>query len=469
MFSGLRLRLTVLYLLVALALIALVGGGTYSLLGYYFQTSTDLAMRYRIAQEFQRYGAALPSDLADAERSWTSSYASLIPTTSRAPLPTRRSGEDDHEHESQPSDSQHVDSYDSQIAAIFVTALDARGQALTQTQTFAPAQAVSRDAAVSALGAGSDVRTARLNSGERVRLITYRLSGSGPPLLQAGRTLSDQDRVLRQLLIGLLVLGSASAVALGVCSWWLAERSLRPAQEAWERQQSFVANASHELRAPLTLLRASAEVALRGMSHSDPDNRALLEDVLNETDHMNRLVGDLLLLSRIDAGRLKVERTRIDLSDLVSDVQRQVGRLANERGVRLSASGLAGVILGDPTRVRQVLIILLDNALRHTPRGGAVEIATQPHGRQVDVTVSDTGLGIAPEHLPHVFERFYRGESVRGAEGSGSGLGLSIAKALVEAQGGQIAIDSRLGQGTRVTLKLPAAEVAPATKALASG
>jgi signal transduction histidine kinase len=240
---------------------------------------------------------------------------------------------------------------------------------------------------------------------------------------------------------------------LSASSWWLAGRSLRPVQQSWERQQTFVANASHELRTPLTLMRASAEVALRGLPHQDADRRELLGDVLHETDHMSKLVEELLLLSRLDAGRLNVDRQPIAVPDLLADVQRQIGRLADERGVRLCAGALSGVVLADPTHLRQVLLIVLDNALRHTPKGGQVQIESQARGRQIAIVVGDTGAGIAPAHLPHVFERFYRADSARGS--NGSGLGLSIAKGLIEAQHGQIMIASEQGKGTQVTIMLP--------------
>jgi signal transduction histidine kinase len=254
-----------------------------------------------------------------------------------------------------------------------------------------------------------------------------------------------------------VALGGLSAVLLGLGSWWLAGRSLEPAQQAWERQQAFVANASHELRTPLTLMRASAEVALRGLPAEDADRQMLLKDVLQETDHMNHLVEDLLLLSRLDGGRLQLERSVIPLNDLLADVQRQVGRIADERGIQLITRPIAGSVLGDPTRLRQVLLILLDNALRHTPAAGSIELSARVQGRQTQIDVQDSGSGIAPEHLPHVFERFYRADNTPHAESTGSGLGLAIAKGLIEAQGGQISIHSRAGQGTCVSLVLPTA------------
>ncbi|MEN9937501.1 MAG: hypothetical protein RLZZ387_4080, partial [Chloroflexota bacterium] len=286
---------------------------------------------------------------------------------------------------------------------------------------------------------------------------TYRLTGEGgPAALQLGRVLSDQEQVLGQLTFGLLTLGSMSMVLVGVASWWLAGGALRPAQEAWERQQRFIASASHELRTPLTLIRASAEVALRGAG-ADADQRELLGDVLAESDHMRRLVDDLLTLSRLDSGRMPLALVPVELPPLLAELQRQVARLGDERGVAVAVVGAAGSVHADPERLRQVLLILLDNALRHTPAGGQVALAAAGVGRLIRLSVSDTGCGIAPEHLPHIFERFYRADPARGRESGNAGLGLAIASTLVEAMGGQIGATSTLGRGTTVWLTLPAA------------
>lgn len=459
MFRGLRLRLTLLYLLAALALIALTGGGVYGLLDAYFQSTTDLALQHKMSHEFQLLGAPVPTELIAADRDWYASRGRLIPRAPATPRSDPQEREEGDERAGE-SDGASDDAYDGELAAIFVLPLNAEAQLLATPNPFAAPLEPDRQATAAALARGIDWRTVRSNAGARVRLLTYRLpAGAGPVVLQLGRTLTDQDRVLGQLLAGLLGLSGLSAVLLGICSWWLAGRSLRPAQQAWEEQQSFVANASHELRAPLTLMRASAEVTLRSLPPADAEGRALLGDVLQECDHMSLLVEDLLLLSRLDAGRLMLEQTTIPLPDLLADVRRQVGRLAGERGVQLTVEDASGTAWGDPARLRQVLLILLDNALRHTPPGGSIRLEAHPHGRQARIVVADTGSGIAPEHLPHVFERFYRADGARGDDGSGSGLGLSIARALVEAQHGQIAIESRPGVGTQVTLALPGSQV----------
>ncbi|MCG8346962.1 MAG: ATP-binding protein, partial [Chloroflexales bacterium] len=182
----------------------------------------------------------------------------------------------------------------------------------------------------------------------------------------------------------------------------------------------------------------------------------LLGDAIQECDHMTRLVEDLLLLSRLDTGRLQLERRAVDLSDLLAEVQRQVGRLVASRDIQLCLERTIGSVWGDPTRLRLVLLIVLDNALRHTPPGGTIQVDTALRGRHVQIIVTDTGVGIASEHVAHLFERFYRVDNARGADNSSTGLGLSIAKALVEAQQGWITITSELGRGTRVTIALPA-------------
>jgi len=487
MFKHLRLWLTLLYMLAALLLLVLIGGGTYQLVNNYFQTNTDMALQHKMAHEFVARGIAEPGALAAADRQWYANEGLQPPSAaqSSAPQQSRDGDADDRSGHAQPligNDDRVAleDAYGGDLAAIYTLPLDANGHVLSNTISSTLSIQPNQDALASALANGVDWRTVQLDSETRVRLLTYRLPqvtttqaaagnahglqgapppGPAPTFIQMGRLLSYQDGVLQRLMMGMLALGGASIFLLGFASWWLAGRSLKPAQEAWERQQHFVANASHELRAPLTLMRAGTEVALRTTSPEDQDQRALLEDVLHECDHMNRLVEDLLLLSRLDAGHVELERQPIKLDDMLADVQRQVGRIAGERGITLVAGKVDFHLaaMGDPTRLRQVLLILLDNALQYTPPGGTIEITSLAHGRHVVLVVEDTGKGIAPEHMPHIFERFYRVEEARGEEGKGNGLGLSIAKGLVEAQGGHITITSKPGQGTRITITLSAA------------
>jgi signal transduction histidine kinase len=278
-----------------------------------------------------------------------------------------------------------------------------------------------------------------------------------PALFQAGRLLGDQDRVLSRLLTGLLLLGGLISLLLGIGSWWLAGRSLGAAQRAWDQQQSFISNASHELRTPLTLIRATAEYGLR--SRPDEQQKEVLKDVLNESDYMNRLVDDLLLLSRLDTRRLKLRREVIPLAVLMEETGRSLEKLAIEKNIQLVVEPAQGAIWGDPTHVRQVLLILLDNVLRFTPQAGTIRLEATPQAKAWRITVADTGSGIPPEHLPHLFERFYSVNPPGENDTRSNGLGLSIAKGLIEAQGGSIRLESEVGKGTWAHIVLPKADV----------
>lgn len=435
MLRRVRFTLTALYALFGVLLIVVMGLGSFFLLTAYFSASTDVMLRWSIAAQFKAAGVRLPADLAAADRSWL------------APSQSHKSGDENDDHE----EDRLVNPA---LAPVFVMALRSDGRSIQTggTTPIVPDAAALNDA----LRNGSDVRTVLSTSGERVRLITYALPGrNGQVALQAGRFLGDQDQLLASLVAGLLVIGCLSSVFLGSASWWLSGRSIRPAERAWAQQQTFVANASHELRTPLTLIRATAEVAKRGTQ--DPETRALMDDVLDECDHMSRLTEDLLLLSRLDAGELKLHRAAIPVADLLDELERRMGRVAAGHGIRLTVDSPSLMVLGDPTRIRQVLLILLDNAIRHTPAGGLVQVTARRQARNIVFSVHDSGEGIATEHIDRVFDRFYRVDTARGS-GKGTGLGLAVAKSLVEAQSGSIQIKSAVGAGTEVSFSLPAAE-----------
>jgi signal transduction histidine kinase len=460
-FSGLRLRLTLLYALAALVFVLLIGSGAYLLVARYFSNVTDLALRHKMAHEFHALGAPLPPDLEHADRDWSIIRREVVAIPFVPPEPTRERREREEtayeEDDERPrSLTTPVDA--AELAAIAVLPLDASGRLLFNPNNLDLPLNPDQEAFQTALAKGSDLRTITLDDGRRARLLTYRLTRSdGPAALQLVRELSDQDQVLNQLFVGLITLGTFSMALVGATSWWLAGRALRPAQEAWERQQRFIASASHELRAPLTLIRASAEVALRDLPPDESDQRALLHDVLAESDHMRRLVDDLLTLTRLDSGQLTLTKETVDLTALLASIQRQAARLGEQRGVAVELADVGGLVQADTERLQQVLLIALDNALRYTPAGGRITLAATPMERTVQIRVADTGCGIAPEHLPHIFERFYRADPARGRENGNAGLGLSIAKGLVEAMRGRITVESTVGVGTTVVISLPRA------------
>ncbi|MFN2148719.1 MAG: sensor histidine kinase [Anaerolineales bacterium] len=462
MFRGLRLRLTFLYLLVAALFTALMMLGTHWLVARYFQTTTDLALRYRMAQEFSLLGLSLPTELDSAVEAWTERQNTNIKPTqiTQQPAAAHEDSEQEHEeseHTLSPANEDYEraeEAYDSNLASIYTLPLDQEGN--LQAVSAPSASLIPPDAAAvqGALLHGDDLRTIELDSGTRIRLLTYSIRGEGdhPAFLQLGRLLNDQQRALNQLVIAMAGLGGGMLLVLSIGSWSLAGRSISPAEEAWSKQQAFIANAGHELRTPLTWIRANTEVLLRGTERLDP-RRGKLEDILQETDHMGKLIADLLLLSRLDAHAVSLETVPVDTKQLLSDLAREMEALAAERKVTIHVDAVPGAALADPTRLRQVLIILLDNALEHTPEGGQIRFSNALTPVQIQIQVRDTGSGIPPEHLAHVFERFYQAE--RNGR-SGSGLGLAIAKSLVNVMNGELELRSAEGEGTTAVVTLPA-------------
>jgi two-component system sensor histidine kinase BaeS len=219
-----------------------------------------------------------------------------------------------------------------------------------------------------------------------------------------------------------------------------------------EQRRNLLADVAHELRTPLSVIQGNTEGMLDGVYAAD---RAHLEPVLEEAKVMSRLLKDLETLSTAEAGALRLHREPVEPARLVEDAVAAFRSRADEAGVRLdgrSAPGLPSLDV-DPVRVGQVLSNLLSNAVRHTPRGGSVVVSAEPAdvGAAVAFAVEDTGPGIPEVDLPHVFDRF-----VKAADSGGAGLGLAIAKSLVEAHGGRITAAPRPGGGTRMTFELPA-------------
>jgi signal transduction histidine kinase len=449
----LRLKLTLLYFVFALGLAVLLGAGSYLMLSYYFQQSTDLALQYKMATEFRLLGLTLPASLAQSEQVWLANNPRPAATSTAAPSTILVAPSKTSSNDGESSDGEGE--IDGELAPIFVVPLDSSGKDIATSQKTTVTKIIDIAASAAAIKNGTDLRTITMINNARVRLLTYETGLASPAVLQVGRQLSDQDRVLNQYLTGLLILGFIASLLLAFISWWLAGRSLSAAQKAWDQQQNFVSNASHELRTPLTLIRATAEIGLR--THPSQEQQKFLQDIVNESDYMNHLVDDLLLLSRLDAQRLQLARETISASELIFETIRQMEKLGQEKGITLTMDTVKGNIIGDRARVRQVLLILLDNALRFTPANGAIHLSSQPSGKFIEIIVSDNGPGIPPEHLPHLFERFYQVRTNATNDSRSNGLGLSIAKALIEAQHGTIHIKSTAGKGAQVHILLQTA------------
>jgi signal transduction histidine kinase len=223
-------------------------------------------------------------------------------------------------------------------------------------------------------------------------------------------------------------------------------------------RRQLLADVSHELMTPLTAIRGYLEtLTMPDLALDDASRRRYLEIVGEETHRLEQLIGDLLDLSRLEAGGGTFDMQLVPVEVIFGRVLDRHGRAAAEKCVTLDAQSDRGLIVrADRIRLEQALQNLAANALRHTPSGGAVRLSADRRDGAVVMRVRDSGEGIAPEHLAHVFDRFYKAdESRRESEGSGSGLGLSIVKAIVERHGGRIAVDSSLGEGTLFEIILP--------------
>lgn len=337
------------------------------------------------------------------------------------------------------------------------------------------------------------------------RLLSRLVPGpDGPLILQIAASLAADDRELGELLMVMLLAGPL-ALGLALCGGYLlARRALAPVdrmaaeaeqitanrldrrlelpnpddelgrlgttlngmigrlERSFEETRRFTADAAHELRTPLTVMRNVAEVALR--SPREPEEyRRVLGDVLEEVEWMSRLAEQLLFLCREDAGLLPLAIEEIRLDELARESAEHMAAVAESKGLSLEMPGLAPcAVRGDAAQLRRLLFNLLDNAIKFTPAGGAVRLGLARAKDSAALAVEDTGIGIPAEHIPHVFERFYRADRARGQETEGTGLGLAICRAIAEVHGGHLGIASVAGTGTRVTLTLPLVADTPA-------
>lgn len=325
-----------------------------------------------------------------------------------------------------------------------------------------------------------------------------RVVAQGPQgaVVLVGKKIEEEEEQLHEFL-GAVAGVSAGFLALALAGgWFLASRALRPIERitraasaisasnlseridvaqteselgklaktlneafdrleaAFERQTRFTADASHELRTPLSVMMSQAELALR-KERTAPEYKEALETALKAAQRMKGVVDGLLTLARADARELNLRRERVNLQAVVEETVNLLGPLALERKVALTASAERVELTGDPDRLREAVTNLVTNAIRYNREGGRVDVSLEGEEGRAVLTVADTGWGIPEKDRPHLFERFYRVDRARSREAGGTGLGLSITKWIVESHGGSIAFESREGEGTIFTVRLP--------------
>ena len=302
---------------------------------------------------------------------------------------------------------------------------------------------------------GEDWRASNIDGHDvRIRTLAVRApDGTLEGFVQAGKSLEERDRSLRILLLVIGGGGLAGLVLAAAGGLVVAGIALRPVRRGFERQREFVADASHELRTPLAVIRTNAETLAVGRQDESVD------DIVAESAYMTRLLDDLLLLAGGDQEGIELSRTRCDLSEIARGGARSGARLAEDAGLGFQASIDDGLpIEADAERCHEVVLILLDNAVKYTPRGGEVLLTTRRDGSDAILEITDNGVGVAAADVPRLFDRFYRVDKARSRMLGGAGLGLSIAREIVDAHGGTIGLKSELGKGTIVTVRLPIAK-----------
>lgn len=289
--------------------------------------------------------------------------------------------------------------------------------------------------------------------GTPIRVLTAAVeTQQGTMLAQVFSDRTAEVRTLDSLLLLLLVAVPLAAVAAGFAGWAYSGRALVPIRSAMARQRQFAADASHELRTPLTVLSGNLEVLRRS---DTPDGIAdeALADALAETERMTALLDDLLILARADAEAFPVALESMDLADEAAEAMDSLAGRAAEHSTALGLDAEPTPMQGDAQRLRQLVLILVDNAIRYGAEGGHVWLKVHPADRSVQLVIADDGPGIAPADRSRAFDRFWRGDTAAGKDGSG--LGLSIAHRIVAAHGGTITVDERPGGGARLTTSLP--------------
>lgn len=315
------------------------------------------------------------------------------------------------------------------------------------------------------------------------------------------RVAYDEEQIRHDLSSFLLILGIGMPLAIlaaGLAGHWLAGRALSPVaritaeartitaehldvrlpppvaddelgrltttfndlfarlERSFEQMRRFTADASHELRTPLAVIRSVGEVGLRE-HHDETGYREIIGAMLEATDRLTLLTTTLLELTRAEGGSGQIKREPVNLSELVNEAADFLGVLAEEKKVALTLNlpNVPLIVSGDRTLLRQALVNVLDNAIKHSPAGGVAAVATDYVGNMAEISVSDQGAGIAPEHRAHLFERFYRTDVSRNSQTGGFGLGLAIARWAIEAHGGSIDFDTEMDRGSVFRIRLP--------------
>jgi signal transduction histidine kinase len=296
--------------------------------------------------------------------------------------------------------------------------------------------------------------------GERYHIHTLRLKtidNRDWGYLQVAQSFHRLDEYMNSLHLILLFGIPLAMLLIGGMSWWLSGLAMQPIYRSYQQIQQFTADAAHELRTPLSVMRIAVDNALE-LENIESEIHNNLEIASRQIHHLSHLAEDLLWLSRLEAKQSPLQQQPCCLNDLVSDLEEELASLAIANSIDLRLEILTKhqlYIIGDNDRLYRAIANLIHNAIQYTPANGIVTIVLKHSDRTAIVTIQDNGIGIAPADLPHIFDRFYRIQSDRSRTTGGTGLGLAIARAIVIAHHGKIQVQSQLNLGSKFTVNLP--------------
>lgn len=281
-------------------------------------------------------------------------------------------------------------------------------------------------------------------------------NGNEIGVVQVYQSVEVERMFSSQLILTLIIIGLISIVILAVISYVLDGISLIPIKKDWNQQKDFVADASHELRTPLIVIQTNLDVALSDEEGTIEENHEWINNAYTESIKMSKLVNDLLLLAKIDSKEIYIKKESIDITELLKQVISHMRPMFNNKKIKLEENILDNVLVyGDYDRIRQLIIILLDNAIKYTNENRSVEITLENIENKTLLKVKDTGIGLSDEDKEKVFNRFYRGDKARTSENGGSGLGLSIAYWIVKTHNGTIKLESEFNKGSTFIVEFP--------------
>jgi two-component system, OmpR family, sensor histidine kinase CiaH len=295
--------------------------------------------------------------------------------------------------------------------------------------------------------------------GESFRVITFSVSKHKNyfPVqnIEIVYNVKHENQMLNHLLM-VIVFGSILSVFIAIMAGiYLANKALIPIRTSWEKQQQFVADASHELRTPLSVMKLNLEHLFRNPDASILQESETIHQTIQEIDYMSKMTTDLLTLARSDSNQVQIIKESIQLDEILNKVVKDFKPLTNLKKIKITSDISPIKMMGDRERLKQLFIILLDNAVKYTRENGAVSLKSSVRNSRAVIDIVDTGIGIPKTDLSHVFDRYYRGDKSRTRHVEGSGLGLSIAHWIIQAHSGKIQVTSKEGEGTHVFVSLP--------------